>query len=162
MFQQITLVGNLGNDPEMRYTPSGVPVATFSLAVNRVYNDPNGQRQEKTVWFRVTAWRRDAELVSQYLTKGRQVLIIGEVEEPRPFMGNDGNPRASLEVTARTIRFIGGRGDAAGGGGDYAQREPSAAPARGGNAPARPAGNRPQGGPPETHDEGPTDADIPF
>lgn len=148
MFQQITLVGNLGNDPEMRYTPSGVPVSTFSLAVNRVWSGQDGQRQEKTTWFRVTAWRRDAELVSQYLSKGRQVLVIGEMEDARPFMGNDGQPRATLEVTARQIRFIGGRGDGAGtGGGDY-QREP---------APAR--GNSTQGndGPPEL-----TDEDIPF
>lgn len=151
MFQQITLLGNLGSDPEMRYTPSGVAVATFSLAVNRVWSDANGQRQEKTTWFRISAWRRDAELVSQYLTKGRQVLVIGEVEEPRPFMGNDGNPRATLEVTARTIRFVGGRGDSAGG--DY-QRE--GATFNQGN------GSKGGGRQSESMDEGPTDEDIPF
>ena len=152
MFQQITLVGNLGSDPEMRYTPSGVAVATFSLAVNRVWNDPNGQRQEKTTWFRVSAWRREAELVSQYLTKGRQVLIIGEVEEARAFTDRDGNQRASLEVTARTIRFIGGRGDGTGGTGDF-QREPARAQGNGGKAGGRA---------PEPMDDGPTDEDIPF
>ena len=77
MYQQITLVGNLGNDPEMRYTPSGVPVVSFSLAVNKSWTTPDGQRQDRTTWFRVTAWRKTAEIVSQYLTKGRQVLIIG-------------------------------------------------------------------------------------
>lgn len=111
MFQQITIVGNLGQDPEMRYTPSGVPVTTFSVATNRRWTGQDGQTQEKTVWFRVTAWRRDAELASQYLSKGRQVLVIGEMEEARPWTDRDGNTRASLEVTARTIRFIGGRGD---------------------------------------------------
>src|SRR5690606_37401582 len=122
----------------------------FSLAVNRVWSDPNGERQEKTTWFRVTAWRRDAELVSQYLTKGRQVLVVGEVEEPRPFMGNDGNPRASLEVTARTIRFVGGRGE--GTGGDF-QRESAGNVSNGMGRSSRA---------PQPVDESPTDEDIPF
>jgi single-strand DNA-binding protein len=126
MFQQVILVGNLGNDPEMRYTPTGQPVTNFSLAVNRVWNNKDGQRQEKTIWFRVTAWQRDAELVSQYLSKGRQVMIIGEIEEPRVFTDRDGNQRASLEVTARMVRFIGQRGDAAAAGGGYSA-EPAGA-----------------------------------
>ena len=120
MFQQIMLLGNLGRDPEMRYTPSGVPVTTFSVAVNRRWTGQDGQPQEKTTWFRVTAWRRDAELASQYLSKGRQVLVIGEMEEARPWTDREGNARASLEVTARTIRFIGGR-DSANVGDDYSQ-----------------------------------------
>jgi len=111
MYQQLTLVGNLGNDPEMRYTPSGVPVATFSLAVSRSWVSADGQKQEKTTWFRVTAWRKLAETVSQYLTKGKQVLVIGEIEEARTYTDRDGNNRASLEVTAQTVRFIGQRGD---------------------------------------------------
>ncbi len=112
MFQQIVLVGRLGNDPEMRYTPSGVPVTTFSLAVNRTWTNQEGQRQDKTTWFRVTVWRKQAEIVSQYLTKGRQVLVVGEVEEARPWTDRDGNVRASLEVTANTVRFLGTRADA--------------------------------------------------
>jgi single-strand DNA-binding protein len=151
MYQQITLVGNLGNDPEMRYTPSGVPVTTFNLAVSRTWNDPNGQRQEKTTWFRVSAWRRDAEIASQYLSKGRQVLVVGEIEEARAYTDRDGNQRASLEVTARTIRFMGNRVDG-GGGGDF-QREPARAQGNGGNR----GGNRPP-----DNDDGPTDEDIPF
>ncbi len=110
-FQQIILVGNLGNDPEMRYTSSGVPVTSFSLAVNRVWTGQDGQRQEKTVWFRVTAWRKQAELASQYLTKGRQVLIVGEMDEARVYNDREGNPRSSLEVTAFNIQFVGPRGD---------------------------------------------------
>ena len=113
MYQQITLIGNLGNDPEMRYTPSGVPVTTFNLAVNRRWTGQDGQQQDKTTWFRVTAWRKTAELANQYLTKGRQVLVVGEVEEARAYIDRDGNPRGSLEVTANNIKFIGQRGDSA-------------------------------------------------
>ena len=153
MYQQITLLGRLGNDPEMRYTPAGKAVASFSLAVNRVYSR-DGERQEKTTWFRVTAWERDAELVSQYLTKGQQVLIVGEVEESRAYTDRDGNQRASLEVTARTIRFIGNRGDGTGGGGGDFQREPARAQGNG--------GNRGGGRASEPMDDGPTDEDIPF
>ena len=112
MYQQITLIGNLGNDPEMRYTPSGVPVTTFNLAVNRRWTGQDGQQQDKTTWFRVTAWRKTAELANQYLTKGRQVLVVGEVEEARAYIDRDGN-RGSLEVTANNIKFIGQRGDGA-------------------------------------------------
>jgi len=111
MYQQITLVGNLGNDPEMRYTPSGIPVASFNMAVNKTWTTQDGQRQDKTTWFRVTAWRRTAETVSQYLSKGRRVLVVGEIEEARPYTDREGNPRASLEVTAQIIKFIGGRND---------------------------------------------------
>lgn len=107
MFQQITLVGNLGNDPEMRYTPNGVPVTSFSLAVNKRWVGQDGQQQEKTLWFRVTAWRKSAELASQYLSKGRQVLIVGELEEPRTFTDRNGVVRVSLDVTANEIRFLG-------------------------------------------------------
>lgn len=116
MYQQLTLVGNLGSDPVMRYTSSGVPVASFSLAVSRSWTNQEGQRQEKTIWFRVTAWRKLAELVSQYLTKGRQVLVVGEIEEPRTYTDRDGNTRVSLDVTANQVRFLGTRADNEGGG----------------------------------------------
>ena len=125
MYQQITLVGNLGNDPEMRYTPSGVPVTSFSLAVNKSWTGQDGQKQDKTTWFRVTTWRKQAEIVSQYLTKGRQVLVIGEIEDARPWTDKDGNQRASLEVTAQTVRFIGGRD---GGGSSSGPPTPTEAP----------------------------------
>ena len=133
MFQQITIVGNLGNDPEMRYTASGVPVTSFSVATNRRWTSQDGQRQEKTIWFRVTAWRKLAELASQYLTKGQKVLVIGEIEEPSTWVDRDGNHRVSLEVTARDIRFLGSRDDAMGGG----VAQPAAAAAAGGDAPAK-------------------------
>lgn len=113
MYQQITLIGNLGRDPEMRYTPTGLPVTNFSVAVTRQWAGQDGQRQEKTVWFRVTAWRKLAEQASQYLTKGSKVLIVGELEEPNAYVDKEGKPRASLEVTANTIRFLTPRGEAA-------------------------------------------------
>lgn len=115
MYQQITLIGNLGQDPEMRYTPSGVPVTSFSLAVNKSWVNADGQRQDKTLWVRVSAWRKLAETASQYLTKGRQILVIGEIEEARPWTDRDGNNRASLEVTAQSIKFLGGKGESTNG-----------------------------------------------
>jgi single-strand DNA-binding protein len=109
MYQQITLVGNLGNDPEMRYTPSGVPVTSFSLAVNKSWTSPDGQRQDKVTWFRVSCWRKTAEIASQYLSKGRQVLVIGEIEDARAYTDKNGEMRASLEVRADVVKFLGTR-----------------------------------------------------
>jgi single-strand DNA-binding protein len=132
MYQQITIVGNLGSSPDMRYTSSGVPVTNFSVAVNKKWTSQDGQRQEKTTWFRVTAWRQLAEIASQYLTKGRQVLVVGELEEPDVWTDRNGNQRATLEITANVIRMLGSRDDAMGGGG---AAQPAAA--AGGGAPAK-------------------------
>jgi single-strand DNA-binding protein len=154
MFQQITLVGNLGRDPEMRYTPSGVPVASFSVATSKRFQGQDGQWQEKTIWFRVSAWRKNAENVSQYLTKGSKVLIIGEIEEPRPWTDKEGNTQVSLEVTAQTIRFLSTRGEGMGGGSGDFQREPVRSQGNG--------GGRGSGRQSEPMDDGPTDEDIPF
>jgi single-strand DNA-binding protein len=112
MYQQITIIGNLGRDPEMRYTPSGQSVTTFSVAASRQWVGQDGQRQEKTVWFRVTAWQKLAELASQYLTKGSKVLVVGELDEPNAYIDKEGKPRASLEVRASTIRFLTPKGEA--------------------------------------------------
>ena len=106
MYQQIVLIGNLGNEPELRYTPSGVPVVSFNLAVNKSWTDAEGGKQDKTVWFRVTAWRKLAEIAAQYLAKGKQILVVGEMEDARAFTDKEGNSRASLEVTAQTIKFL--------------------------------------------------------
>ena len=114
MWQKVMIIGNLGSDPDMRYTPSGVPVTSFNVAVNRKWKDPTGNMQEKTTWFRVTAWRQLAETCSQYLSKGRQVFVEGEVDVSA-FAAQDGSPRGSLELTAREVRFLGtGKGDAPG------------------------------------------------
>jgi single-strand DNA-binding protein len=115
MYQQITLVGNLGSDPEMRYTPSGLPVTTFSLAVSKSWTTQDGQRQDKTTWFRITAWRAQAETCSKYLTKGQRVLVAGELDEARIWTDKEGNPRVSLEVTAQVVRFLSTRADSMGG-----------------------------------------------
>jgi len=114
MYHKIVIVGNLGRDPEMRYTPDGTPVTTFSVATNRKWTGSDGQQREETVWFRVTAWRRMAEVCNQYLQKGRQVLVEGNLKPddnggPRVWTGNDGVARASYEVTAQTVKFLGGR-----------------------------------------------------
>jgi len=113
MLNQITLLGNLGTDAEMRFTQSGIPVTHFDLAVNRVWTDDAGEKQEKTVWVRVTCWRKLAETCGEHLSKGRQVLVIGELEEASAFIDKEGNARASNEVTARRVVFLGGgNGDA--------------------------------------------------
>lgn len=117
-FNKIILVGNLGRDPELRYTPDGTPVCSFSLATNEKRRDrATGENNDVTTWFRVTLWRRQAEVASQYLTRGKPVYIEGRlrVEE---YTDRDGKTRHSLEVTATDMQFIGaarGSDDAGGG-----------------------------------------------
>ncbi len=111
MYQKTVVVGHLGRDPEMRYTPTGVPVTSFSVATTRRWTNANGEQQEKTTWFRVTCWRKLAELTAQYLQKGRLVLVEGEIDASA-WTDRDGTPRASLELTATNVRFLGGRGEA--------------------------------------------------
>lgn len=113
MYQQLTLIGHLGADPVMRYTPSGVSVTTFRLAVNRYWTNSEGQSQERTTWFQITAWNRLAETTNQYLKKGQQICVVGEVEEARPWTDREGNLRASIEVRAREVKFLGSRSDSA-------------------------------------------------
>lgn len=126
MYHKIILVGNLGKDPEMRYTQSGTAVTTLSVATNRSYT-ANGQTVKETVWFRVSVWGKQAESCNEYLKKGRSVLVEGrlnpdkETGGPRLWTGQDGQPRASFEVTADTVRFLGGGRDGGeGAGGDSA------------------------------------------
>lgn len=115
MYQKIILVGNLGRDPEMRYTPSGQAVTNLNVATNRTYNDSAGNQVKQTTWFRVSVWGKQAETAHQYLRKGRQVLIEGRLNpddngNPRIWNASDGTPRASFEVTADVVRFLGGPG----------------------------------------------------
>ncbi|HEY81163.1 MAG TPA: single-stranded DNA-binding protein [Anaerolineae bacterium] len=119
MYQHVVIVGNLGRDPEMRYTPSGIPVTSFSVAVSRKWKNQEGELQEKTTWFRVTAWRKLAELCNQYLEKGRLVLVEGEIDASA-WVGQDGEPRATLELTAQNVRFLGNRSSAGEFGGETA------------------------------------------
>lgn len=110
MYQQIILIGHLGTEPEMRYTASGVPVTNFNMAVSRRWTNTEGQSQEKTTWFRVNLWRRQAEIASQYLAKGHRVMIVGEVDSARPWTDRDGNARASIEVTATELKLMENKG----------------------------------------------------
>jgi single-strand DNA-binding protein len=105
MYQQLTLIGNLGRDPEMRYTPTGVPVTNFSIAVSRSWVGQDGRRQEKTLWFRVTAWRKLAETASQYLTKGSKVLVVGELEAPTTYTDRDGQSGSRSASQPRQSAF---------------------------------------------------------
>jgi single-strand DNA-binding protein len=116
MFHTVIVVGNLGRDPEMRYTPSGQAVTNLSVATSRKYTDSSGELRDETIWFRVSVWGRQAETVNQYLRKGRQVLIEGrlvpdENGNPRIWNRQDGSPAASFELSAQTVRFLGGRDD---------------------------------------------------
>ena len=127
MFQQCIIVGNLGRDPEMRFTPDGTPVTEFSVAVNKRWTGADGSQSEKTWWFRVTCWRKLAETTNQYLRKGRQVMVIGEIDASAYIPRDGGEPRASLDLTARDVRFLAGGerdgGGSAGSSGDYPQEE---------------------------------------
>ncbi|MEC9465728.1 MAG: single-stranded DNA-binding protein [Myxococcota bacterium] len=114
---KVILMGRLGADPEVRYTPNGQAVAQFSLATSRQWKDNTGQRQEKTEWHRIVAWGKTAELCGEYLSKGRQVYLEGRIEY-RTWDDKEGNKRYTTEVIAREVQFIGGRNDA-GGGGDF-------------------------------------------
>ena len=117
MFQKVILIGHLGSDPQMRFTPQGVPVTNFSLATNRKWTHSDGSPGEETIWWRVAAWRKLAETANQFLSKGRQVYVEGQMNPdpvtggPRLWTGQDGAPRASYEITAFTIKFLGGKPD---------------------------------------------------
>ncbi len=116
MYQTIILIGNLGKDPEMRFTPSGQPVTTLSVATNRRYNGANGQPVKETTWFRITIWGKQAESSNEFLHKGSKVLVEGRLT-PDPETGgphiweSNGKVGASFEVTASTVRFLSGRED---------------------------------------------------
>lgn len=113
MYQQIVILGNLGRDPEMRYTSDGTPVTSFSVATNRKWKNHDGSQGKETVWFRVSAWRGLAEVCNQFLTRGSSCLVVGELKPdpdtggPRIWNDNNGNPHTSFEVVARDVRFIG-------------------------------------------------------
>jgi single-strand DNA-binding protein len=110
-FNKIILVGNLGRDPELRYTPQGTPVCSFTVATNEKRKDRAGETQDHTTWFRVTLWGRQAETASQYLTKGRPIYVEGRLRLEE-WTDRDGKQRYTLEVHATDMQFIGGgRGD---------------------------------------------------
>jgi single-strand DNA-binding protein len=102
---KIMLIGNLGTDPEMRFTPSGNPVTSFNVATNRVYTTSDGERKQETEWFRVTAWRKQAESCNQFLTKGKLVYVEGSLRT-RTWEDRDGQRRTTLEVNADRVLFL--------------------------------------------------------
>jgi len=111
---KVILVGNLGADPDMRYTPSGAGVCEFRLATNETWTDKSGQKQERTEWHRVVVWGKRGEVCSKYLSKGRQVYVEGRMRT-RSWEDKDGNKRYTTEIIANDVQFLGGR-DGDGGG----------------------------------------------
>lgn len=137
MVNKVIIVGNLGKDPEVRFTPGGRAMARFPVATSEKWTDQDGNRQERTEWHNVVVWGKQAETCGQYLAKGRQVFVEGSLRS-RQYDDKDGNRRYITEVVARDVRFLGG---GSGGG----SRSEGAA-----------------GGVPPGEDYGPPDDDIPF
>lgn len=135
MFHTLIIVGNVGRDPEMRYTPSGQAVTSFSVATNRRYTSSNGEQVNETIWFRVSAWGKQAEICNQFLKKGSRVLIEGRLTPdktsggPRIWQKQDGTSAASYEVTAQTVRFLTTRGESEAGGMPSEASDAAVAPA---------------------------------
>lgn len=121
-FQTVVIAGNVGRDPEMRYTPSGQAVTSFSVAVNEAYTNNNGEKVKKTIWFRVSAWGKQAETCNQYVKKGQMVLVEGRLTSdpntggPKIWTKQDGTAGASFEISASIVRFLSSRQDGGEGG----------------------------------------------
>lgn len=138
---KVILIGNLGRDPELRYTQNGQAVANFTLATTDRFANREGDRQERTEWHRITVWGKSAENCAQYLSKGRSVYVEGRLQT-REWEDKDGQKRRTTEIVAQTVQFLGGRGQAA-----------SGAPAGGGGESVRG----------DDHNDGPPPSDdIPF
>ena len=144
---KVILVGNLGRDAELRYTPGGAAVATLNLATTETWNDKEGQRQEKTEWHRVILWGKQAETLNQYLQKGKQIYVEGRLQT-RQWDDKDGNKRYTTEIRGDRIVLLGGGGGGGMGAGGGGRQQPRSA------------------GPSEEHMIEPgselTDDDIPF
>lgn len=124
-YQQLMIVGNVGQDPELKYLQSGDAVCNFSVAVTEKWGKGE-DRKEETTWFRVAAWKQLGETVNQYVKKGSQIMVIGTVKA-RAYTTNDGKQGVSLEVNAREVRFLGGKsenGTAGNGKSDYSAAPP--------------------------------------
>ena len=145
---KVILVGNLGRDAELRYTPGGAAVATLNMATTEVWNDKAGQRQEKTEWHRVVLWGKSAESLSEYLTKGKQIYVEGRIQT-REWTDKEGKQARTTEIRADRIVLLGGGGGGTGGGGSRSSRERYDS-----------AGD--QGAPDMSPVDSPSDDDIPF
>ncbi len=144
------IIGNLGRDPELRYTQSGTPVANFSVATNRKWKDKSGQLQEQTEWHRIVVFGRQAETCEKYLKKGRQAYIEGRLQT-RDWEDRDGNKRSTTEIVADTVQFL--SGGSGGGGGGFSEPPPYTDEDMGGSA---------SGGSESNFDQSFDDDDIPF
>jgi single-strand DNA-binding protein len=144
---KVFLIGRLGKDPELKYTPSGAPVAKFSLATDEVFKDRSGEQQKHTEWHNIVAWNKLAEICGEYLTKGKQVYIEGSIRS-RQWEDQSGNKRTAYEIVARQMTMLGSKADS--------ERAASERPAS-----DRPASDRPAEPEPPTEPEI-TDSDIPF
>jgi single-strand DNA-binding protein len=107
---KVILIGNLGRDPELRYTQGGQAVANFTLATNERFSSKDGEKQERTEWHRIVAWGRTGELCAQYLSKGRSVYLEGRLQT-REWEDKEGQKRRTTEIVATTVQFLGGRGE---------------------------------------------------
>jgi len=169
---KVIVVGNLGNDPEIRYLPNGNAVANISIATSESWKDQQGQQQERTEWHRVTMYRRLAEIAGEYLKKGSQVFIEGKLQT-RKWQDQQGNDRYTTEIIADNMQMLGGRGDGGqqGGGqqGGYNQSRPQQQP-QGGYNQSAPANNYQQKPQQQPQQQAPNmsepdidfDDDIPF
>jgi single-strand DNA-binding protein len=110
MYQRVVIVGNLGRDPELRYTANGTPVVHFPVATNRKWSDSEGNLQEETTWFRVSVWGRQAEICNQYLEKGRLVLCDGDIRTSQ-YEDQQGVTRYGWELRANVVKFLGAPGE---------------------------------------------------
>jgi single-strand DNA-binding protein len=164
---KVILVGNLGKDPELRYTPSGAAVATFSIATTERYKDRDGNRQEKTEWHNIVAWRQLAEICGKYLHKGKQVYIEGKIQT-RSYDDRDGNKKYITEIVADQMQMLGSKDDNQGD--SYGGQQRSSSPGSSGHeAPGKPqanyAGQQSRPTPSSSNFEEPTyndDDEIPF
>ena len=115
MYHNTNVLGHVGRNPEMRYVPSGQAVTDFSVAVNEQYTDSTGEKVKKTVWYKITAWGKLAEVCNQYVHKGDKVFVVGRLQAdpttggPRIWTAQDGTPRTSFDLTADTVRFLSSR-----------------------------------------------------
>jgi single-strand DNA-binding protein len=129
---KVILVGNLGRDAELRYTPGGAAVATLNMATTEVWNDKAGQKQEKTEWHRVVLWGKSAETLSEYLTKGKQIYVEGRLQT-RQWDDKDGNKRYTTEIRGDRIVLLSGGGGGMGAGRSQGRGAGAGAPAGGGD-----------------------------
>jgi len=107
---KVILIGNLGKDPEVRYTASGTAVANFNIATNESWTTKEGKREERTEWHKIVCWAKTAEICGEYLSKGRTVYIEGRLQT-REWTDKEGQKRYTTEIVAQTVQFIGGRGE---------------------------------------------------